>query len=123
MEDSSYIHIPEKKAFSPVRFAFSAIGLLSIVLLEPLYGKSLFESSLTFIKQVQDDMSTASETAWIVYTDTIALVMTLPILVSLLQFKERVRALYYVIMLTAMLFTMNISKLCYHQPRPFWVSP
>ena len=68
-------------------------------------------------------MGDASETAWILYTDTIALVIAAPILVSMLQFKQRARALYFVVMLTTMLFTMNISKLFYHEPRPFWVSP
>ncbi len=58
MEDS-YQQIGERKAISPIRFAISAIGLLSIVLLEPLYSESLFESSLTYIKQVQNDMSSA----------------------------------------------------------------
>ena len=34
---------------------------------------------------------------------------------------KRLKALYYVTFLTAMLFCMNISKLWYHEQRPFWV--
>ena len=57
------------------------------------------------------------------YTDSVVLVIAAPIVVSLLDFKQRARAFYYVVMLTTMLFAMNITKLAYHQARPFWVSP
>lgn len=33
---------------------------------------------------------------------------------------DRLRTFYYVMVLTVMLFVMNMTKLWYHEPRPFW---
>ena len=37
--------------------------------------------------------------------------------------KERLRCVYYVDVFTLLLIVMNVTKLAYHNPRPFWVSP
>ena len=49
--------------------------------------------------------------------------MFAPFIVFLVIYNQRTRAFYYVMVLTAMLFIMNVLKLSYHDPRPFWVDP
>lgn len=44
----------------------------------------------------------------------LTLVIAAPILVNFLSLGDRVRAFYYIVMLTAMLFCMNVTKLIYH---------
>ena len=34
---------------------------------------------------------------------------------------DRLHTFFYMVMLTAMLAMMNVTKLWYHQERPFWV--
>mmetsp|Transcript_23036 Transcript_23036/g.30626 ORF Transcript_23036/g.30626 Transcript_23036/m.30626 type:complete len:216 (+) Transcript_23036:217-864(+) len=46
-----------------------------------------------------------------------------PIIFFMLKLKERPRAFYYIVLLTAFLFVMNVGKLFYHQARPYWLSP
>ena len=48
--------------------------------------------------------------------------IALPPSIILLIYWDRLHSFYYVIMITAMLALMNVTKLWYHQPRPFWVS-
>ena len=48
--------------------------------------------------------------------------MFIPILIPLLKFTQRARAFYYIMVVTVMVFIMNVFKLSYHDPRPFWVS-
>jgi len=60
---------------------------------------------------------------WKTVTEMILLVIAGPIVLGMLRFKDRARAFYYVVMLTTLLFIMNVGKLFYWQARPFWVSP
>lgn len=46
-----------------------------------------------------------------------------PIVVALYHTTtQRPRAVYYIVVLAAIFLVMNITKLAYHQARPFWVS-
>ena len=61
---------------------------------------------------------------WEIYSNyALPLAVFVPIGYSLWHYEERKRAVYYVTVLTSVVFTMNVSKLWYHQPRPFWVNP
>ena len=102
--------------------AISALTLVLILVAEPIYSQSLFDSSLTFIADLQSTISDPGFEIWRLYSDSIALIIAAPILISMLKFRERARAFYYTLMLTSMLFVMNVGKLTYHQARPFWVS-
>lgn len=121
MFDESYRN---REKVSASYYACSLASLVLIIVMEPWYRQGLFNSSIDTIVKIQSDASETAIVIWKGYSNlAIVVVMVAPIVASLLRFHERCRAFYYVVMLTAMLFTMNVSKLCYWQPRPFWVSP
>ena len=100
----------------------SFLTLFIILIVETHYSQPLFESSLDFIIQVQAGASSAASTIWSLYSNVgIASGVALPPSILLLIYWDRLHSFFYVIMLTAMLAMMNVTKLWYHQPRPFWV--
>jgi membrane-associated phospholipid phosphatase len=50
-------------------------------------------------------------------------IMVAPVIVCFLAYSQRARATYYAAVVTVMIFVMNVFKLSYHDPRPFWVDP
>ena len=61
---------------------------------------------------------------WKIYSDTgLALITFGPIAVTYLFFNERARCFYYIFMLETILIISSISKLHFHQARPYWVNP
>lgn len=121
MLDESYRN---RKKVSSSYYAFSMASLVLIIVTEPWYRQGLFDSSLDSIIIIQSDATETAIAIWKGYTNSALIVaMIAPIIASLLRFHERCRTFYYVVMLTAMLFIMNVSKLCYWQARPFWVWP
>ena len=99
------------------------LAITLVVVIEPSYRQSLFDSSIDYIKEVQRSTSGGGFVLWKIYTDSIALVVFIPAILGLLRFKWRARAFYYFVTLTSFIFVMSVSKLQYHQARPFWVSP
>ena len=60
---------------------------------------------------------------WSHYSDLgVAAGVSLPPFILYFILWRRIHALYYLFVLSALLFLMNVSKLWYHDPRPFWVS-
>ena len=61
---------------------------------------------------------------WKIYSDGgIILVAFSPIAATYLFFKERARCFYYIFMLNMIQVISSISKLHFHQARPYWVNP
>ena len=59
---------------------------------------------------------------WSIYSNTgIGGCIVLPPVILLFIYWKRLHSFYYVVVISAMLLVMNISKLFYHQPRPYWV--
>ena len=91
----------------------SLLTLVLIIVVEPSYS-FLFDSSLEYIVKVQASATPLAKSIWKGYSNFgIVIVMAAPIVFSIIKFYERCRAFYYVVMLTAMLFVMNVTKLCY----------
>jgi len=85
-----------------------------IVIVEPAYNESLFESSITYIESVQAATSETGIVMWKIVTDSVAILLIATIVIGMLRFENRASAFYYVCMLMAYLFVMNIGKLFYH---------
>lgn len=92
----------------------SVVALITILIAEPVYSESLFDSSLNYIIKKQQELTDGALEFWDFYTDTIAYVMILPIVIYLIRFKDRARAFYYVMLVTSLCLTMNLGKLFYH---------
>jgi len=61
---------------------------------------------------------------WSLYSTIGLMVATIaPVGFFLLRFEQRPRSFYYLTVLTVVFFFMNIFKLYYHNPRPYWVDP
>lgn len=60
---------------------------------------------------------------WKFYTDVgLIAIEAVPIIIFYLRPKHRARCLYYVIVFSVILTVMNVTKLSYGDPRPYWVS-
>mmetsp|Transcript_35115 Transcript_35115/g.46227 ORF Transcript_35115/g.46227 Transcript_35115/m.46227 type:complete len:103 (-) Transcript_35115:1074-1382(-) len=93
-------------------------------MLEVSYRDRLYQDSLTFIKKIQKDSTEAEAKVWDTYSNLgIAIAVAVPPFVFYLIFWKRLKTLYYVVFISTMLFIMNISKLWYHEERPFWDTP
>jgi cbb3-type cytochrome oxidase subunit 1 len=61
---------------------------------------------------------------WKFWTDVgLILAEAIPLATFYLIPKERIRCVYYLFTLTFILTVMNVFKLAYADPRPYWVSP
>ena len=110
------MHVNKLEERSPSHYyVLSMVSLVLILVLEPLYSESLFDISLDYIVQIQEDATASKAKIWLLYSNIgLSCVVIAPFLTSFLYFDERVRAFYYVVMLTSMLFIMNVFKLWYH---------
>ena len=93
-----------------------------ILMIETWYRQPLFDSSLDFIERIQKDASEAVAVTWEIYSNlgVFSLIAIPPVALYIIWWK-RMHSFYYVIMITSMLAMMNITKLWYHEARPFWV--
>lgn len=99
------------------------ITFLMILMIETVYREPWWQSSLIFIPKIQAGASSFGSTVWDLYSNLgVTSGIGLPPVILMVFKWRRLHSLYYVIMLTSMLFLMNITKLWYHGPRPFWVS-
>jgi len=99
----------------------SLLALILILMVETYYRDSLYQSSLGFIKDIQAGASDTAATLWSLYSNVgVASAVGVPPLVLFLVYWRRIEGLYYAISLTAMLFLMNVTKLWYHEARPYW---
>ena len=110
------MHFTKLEERSPSHYyVLSMVSLIFILVLEPLYSESLFDLSLDYIVRIQEDATESKKKIWLLYSNVgLFCVVMAPFLTSFLKFDERVRAFYYVVMLTSMLFIMNVFKLWYH---------
>ena len=97
-------------------YAASFLGLISILLVEPSYSEEYFEySTWTYIPEQQEMATKGGKVGWEIYSNyALPLAVVAPILYALWHYEERKRAFYYVSVLTAFVFTANVSKLWYH---------
>lgn len=106
-----------------ILFVVSIITLIIIIYTEPQYNQTLFDKSLTIIPNIQEGASNFKIFMWRAYSNGgLVLAEGLPIVVCSIILNQRARAFYYVVALGCLLITMNVTKLYYHQARPFWAS-
>ena len=100
----------------------SLLTLLFILMLESFYRDSLFNSSLDFISNVQQGASSGGIFIMEHYSDIgVAAGVAIPPIWLYFVLWKRIHALYYLMLITSLLFLSNVSKLWYNDPRPFWV--
>jgi len=69
---------------------------------------------LDFIETIQEGASSAAQTIWNLYSNIgVAAITALPPAITLVVFWDRFHSFFYVVMITAILFMMNVSKLWY----------
>jgi len=89
---------------------------------ESAYRVSLFDKSLRYIPSIQAGATNAQKTGWGLYTDIgLILAEAIPIGFTYIFPSERVRCVYYLATFMLILVITNITKLSYHDPRPYWV--
>ena len=80
-----------------------------IVIIEPAYNQSLFTSSIEYIERAQAATSENGIVMWKIVTESVGFLLVAPIVIGMLRFQDRARAFYYVCMLSAYIFVMNIG--------------
>lgn len=106
-----------------VYWIISATAFVIILSTEVAYRTSLFDKSLTYIPNIQAGATEAQKKGWSLYTNIgLTLAEAIPIGITYIFPSERVRCVYYVAAFMLILILTNITKLSYHDPRPYWVS-
>ena len=102
----------------------SIVALIIILVTEPIYNLDLFNWSLIEIPVLQVNTTNSGFVIWDIYSNVcLVIACGAPIVWALAHtLTQRHRAVYYVIVLSAIFLVMNITKLIYHQARPFWDS-
>ena len=113
----------------PWYYSISASSFLVLTILEQFYNRFLFDYTLETVPEMQSDNPWLSLQLWSFYSSVgLVTVIILPFVVTYIMFKQRPLsfyypcAFYYVLMIGSIFFLMNVTKLTYHQERPFWVS-
>lgn len=95
-----------------------------IIGIEFAYRDPLYNASFDIIENIQKNRSTAFGD-WFFYY--LALIGAGPlyfgILLIIMNWGSRSRTFYIMMLLCSCLFIMNITKLLYHQPRPYVLDP
>ena len=105
------------------KWSFALFSLVLIFLAEMFYRQPLFNYSLTFIKQIQAGASPGQATLWHAYSNVgLYSIQGVPLVISFVIPSERTRCAYYFAVFLVLMVFQNITKLAYHDPRPFWVS-
>ena len=120
-----YLHGGKEAPKISIGYHFvSLMTLLFIIMVETCYSRSLFDSSLDDIIKIQEGASSAGANLWYTYSNIgLGAAVALPPFVLYVIYWNRLHCFFYIVNLTAMLTMMNVTKLWYHQERPFWVSP
>jgi len=102
-------------------YALSVIFFAIIIATEPLYRQPLFDKSLTYIENLQNQSPFILK-LWSVYSIAILVVILVPHALWYVLHAGKTHAFYYVTMILVFAFTQNMMKMIYHEPRPYWVS-
>lgn len=103
-------------------FALSLVGLVVIVVAQLFYYERLWEQTFVFIPKIQAGANDTQITVWGLYSDLGLDASLLPIVIFFPWKGQRTRCIYYLSAFLLIVCFTNITKLGYHDPRPFWVS-
>ena len=106
-----------------VQWAIVAVTLVLIFISEFIYSTPGFNWSLNHIPEIQAGASNLEISAWAYYSDVGMVVASAgPIIGPYLNTTtQRARNIYYIIFLGTTFLIMNVTKIWFHAPRPFWV--
>ena len=108
-----------------IYFAVSILTLILLVYTQTGYEQSLFDKSLDFIPKIQEGSSKGDfkVNMWSLYSNVgLGAIQAVPVIACLLYFKQRARCFYYVFVIGCITLATNVTKLYYHQARPFWAA-
>jgi undecaprenyl-diphosphatase len=88
---------------------------------EFLYREPLFNDSIIWIKQIQNNGNKASDTFFNIITKFGTLPIFLPIFIIVFLFSSLTSSYTLYTTFTITSFMTNIMKICYSSPRPYWV--
>ena len=107
---------------SVLKWIVSILVLAAIIATNFLYRDILFNLSLEFIPVIQQNADRTETNFWLYYSDVAYIVINYPVIALFyLILDQRFRSFYYLLAWTGNGFLMNLAKLSYHGPRPFWV--
>ena len=95
--------------------------LLVIIGVELAYRKPLFDYSFTAIKTIQANSTKAGIFTFEAFSFVGAGALYFVVFIVLFNCDSRARAFYHILFLTACIFVMNITKMAYFEPRPYFV--
>jgi hypothetical protein len=79
--------------------------------------------SLQWIPVLQMHASSAQIEFWKIWTDYgLIVVQAAPLAIFYINPKQRVRFFYYLVLFSFVMLVMNVTKLSYSDPRPYWVA-
>ena len=103
-------------------FLLSLGSLAAIITTDLIIGDRLFEQSLDLIPSIQSEKTDASLNTWHIYSDlSIFLISRGSVLIVYAFITQRSRCFYYLFVASGIEAFVDILKLAYHEPRPYWV--
>lgn len=103
-------------------FFLALVSLAVIITTDQIIGDRLFEQSLDLIPSIQSDKTTQSLETWHIYSEmSIFLISRGPVLIAYAFITQRSRCFYYLFVASGIEAFVDILKLAYHEPRPYWV--
>jgi membrane-associated phospholipid phosphatase len=105
-----------------LRHGLFAVSLILIIGVEFAYRKPLFERSIVLQEAIQANITPSGITVFTGLSSWGAGPPYFGFFVWVFLQESRGRAFYYALFLTFTMFVMNITKMAYHEPRPFMYS-
>ena len=107
-----------------VKAGLALISLFGVMYLEESYDDELFDTSLDYAVDVQENASSAQTNWWKVYNNLgLAFITSQPIMEPYIDLSRRNEVFYFVIIWVFLGSTASVARLNSHQARPFWVDP
>ena len=105
-----------------VKCLYSLLALFCILIGQQAYEQTYFDKTLDFAPDMQARTSDAAANFLSFLSDTKDAYVSAPMLVCFLFIGQRSRAFYYLVMHMCISAGGALTKLNYHQGRPFWES-
>lgn len=98
----------------------SGYFLIAIIGVHFFYRKSLQDSSMEFISSLQEQLSPEALDKWSRWGRLLRFLFPAVTILMSLEHRLRSRQFYWVVLFTLQMTLINVAKIAYQQPRPFW---
>jgi undecaprenyl-diphosphatase len=112
-----------KKNKTTIKVIFLIIFFLSTVGFEFLYRDTLFDKNLIWAEDMQDNWGSSAENFFTIITEFGTLPVFLPIFIIIYLWFPIIISYSFILNFTYSSFIMNVLKIVYSNPRPYWVKP